>query len=198
MPASHGDGLPIGVIPVDAIFTPVRKVDYKTEHVSIGQQTGYERLILDVWTDGTTSAAEVVSQSAQLLTEQLSVFSAVVIDSEKEIEERLAGLPISVEQYNMPLEQMGFSPRVFNCLRRNKISKMGELLEKSAKELLSLKKMGQKSVEEVQQRLEEIGFTLKGAEEKTEQGMPSEIAEAEAEGQGMGNEVSPDKGDYET
>ena len=98
----------------------------------------------------------------------------------------------------MPLEQMGFSPRVFNCLRRNKISKMGELLEKSAKELLSLKTMGQKSVEEVQQRLEEIGFNLKGAEEKTEQGMPSEIAEAEAEGQGMGNEVSPDKGDYET
>ena len=188
MPASHSDNPPIGVIPVDAIFTPVRKVNFTTEPTRVGQQTGFERLILDVWTDGTISPVEAVSQSAQSLIEQLTVFSALVLESPKELEERLEGLPISVEQYNMPLEQIGFSPRVFNCLRRNKITKLGELLEMSAEHLFSLKKMGQKSVEEVRQRLEEMGFTLKGGEKKTKEETASEI-EAEAKGQGIGNEV---------
>jgi DNA-directed RNA polymerase subunit alpha len=198
VPATHSDGLPIGVIPVDAIFTPVRKVNYSTEPTRVGQQTGYEKLLLDVWTDGTISPAEAVSQSAQLLIEQLSVFSALVLDSRKEIEERLAGLPISIEQYNMPLEQIGFSPRVFNCLRRNKITKMGELIEMSVKELLLLEKMGQKSVDEVQQRLEEMGLTLKGSEKKAEPEITSALFEIENEEQGMGNEVPIDKDDYAT
>ncbi len=161
--ADHGNGLPIGTIPVDAIFTPVRKVNYVVEPVRTGQYSGYEKLVLDIWTDGTIPALEALNQSAQILREQLSFFTSLVLAAPVESEQTVGG--VSFEQYEMPLEQLGLSPRVFNCLRRNKISKVGELLEKSEKDLLSLKKFGRKSVEELQQRLEEMGLSLRSEKE---------------------------------
>lgn len=161
--ADHGDGLPIGTIPVDAIFTPVHKVNYVVEPVRTGQYSGYEKLVLDIWTDGTIPALEALNQSAQILREQLSFFTSLVLTAPVESEQAIGG--VSVEQYEMPLEQLGLSPRVFNCLRRNKISKVGELLDKSEKDLLSLKKFGRKSVEELQQRLEEMGLSLRSEKE---------------------------------
>ncbi|OGO02232.1 MAG: DNA-directed RNA polymerase subunit alpha [Chloroflexi bacterium RBG_13_53_26] len=160
IPAStHGDGLPIGTIPVDSIFTPVRKVNYVVEPVHTGEYSGYEKLVLDIWTDGTVPVLEALSQSAQILREQLSFFTSLVLAPMVETEQAIGG--VSIEQYEMPLEQLGLSPRVFNCLRRNKISKVGELLEKSEKDLLSLKKFGRKSVEELQEQLEEMGLSLR-------------------------------------
>jgi DNA-directed RNA polymerase subunit alpha len=160
IPAStHGDGLPIGTIPVDSIFTPVRKVNYVVEPVRTGEYSGYEKLVLDIWTDGTVPVLEALSQSAQILREQLSFFTSLVLAPMVETEQAIGG--VSIEQYEMPLEQLGLSPRVFNCLRRNKISKVGELLEKSEKDLLSLKKFGRKSVEELQEQLEEMGLSLR-------------------------------------
>ena len=160
IPAStHGDGLPIGTMPVDSIFTPVRKVNYVVEPVRTGEYSGYEKLVLDIWTDGTVPVLEALSQSAQTLREQLSFFTSLVLAPMVETEQAIGG--VSFEQYEMPLEQLGLSPRVFNCLRRNKISKVGELLEKSEKDLLSLKKFGRKSVEELQEKLEEMGLSLR-------------------------------------
>jgi DNA-directed RNA polymerase subunit alpha len=161
VPASHSDGLPIGVLPVDAIFTPVHKVNYFIEPKRIGSHIGYEKLILDVWTDGTISPQEAVSQSAEILGEQFSLFTSLVLVPSKEIKGGALAHSIPPEQYDLPLEQLGLPPRVFNCLRRNQISKVGELLEMSEQELLSLKKLGRKSLEEVQLRLKERGLALR-------------------------------------
>jgi DNA-directed RNA polymerase subunit alpha len=161
VPASHSDGLPIGVIPVDAIFTPVRVVNYLIEPARIGPHVGYEKLILDVWTDSTISPTEAVSQSAEILGEQFSLFTSLILVPSEEIEEGAHAVIAPSEQYELPLESLKLPPRVFNCLRRNKINKVGELLEKTPQELLLLKKLGQKSLDEVQQRLGELGLALR-------------------------------------
>lgn len=159
-PAAHADGLPIGIIPVDAIFSPVLKVNYFVEPARVAEHADYEKLTLDVWTDGTMTATEAVSQSAQILREQFSFFTPLVSPAAGEAEKPVVPSNISIEQYEMPLERLGLSPRVFNCLRRNKVSKVGQLLEMSEQELLSLKKLGRKSVEELRQHLDEMGLSL--------------------------------------
>jgi DNA-directed RNA polymerase subunit alpha len=165
VPAGHGDGLPIGTIPVDAIFTPVQKVSYVVEPVRTGEYIGYEKLLLDIWTDGTISAAEALSQSSQILTEQFATFLAVVQAGAREGGgPPAAALGVTTEQYEMPLEKLGLSPRVFNCLRRNKITKVGELLEKSERDLMSMKKLGKKSLEELKEQLKEKGLSLMAEE----------------------------------
>jgi DNA-directed RNA polymerase subunit alpha len=165
VPASHGDGLPIGTIPVDAIFTPVQKVSYAVEPVRTGQYIGYEKLVLDIWTDDTISAAEALSQSSQILKEQFSTFLAVVQAGSREAGgPPAAALGVTTEQYEMPLEKLGLSPRVFNCLRRNKVTKVGELLEKSERDLMSMKKLGKKSLEELKAQLHEKGLSLMSEE----------------------------------
>jgi DNA-directed RNA polymerase subunit alpha len=162
VPAAHGDGLPIATIPVDAIFTPVQKVNYFLEPVRVGEFSGLEKLVIDVWTDGTISPVEALTQSAQILREQLLSFSSLSPVPSGEAEATAVG--ISSELYEMPLEKLGLSPRVFNCLRRNKISKVGELLEKSEQDLLSLKKFGRKSLNELKEGLEEKGLALRSEE----------------------------------
>jgi DNA-directed RNA polymerase subunit alpha len=165
VPASHGDGLPIGTIPVDAIFTPVQKVSYNVEPVRTGDYIGYEKLLLDIWTDGTISAAEALSQSSQILKEQFSTFLAVVQAGARDGGVApAAALGVSSEQYEMPLEKLGLSPRVFNCLRRNKITMVGELLEKNERDLMAMKKLGKKSLEELKEQLKEKGLSLMAEE----------------------------------
>jgi len=161
VPASHSDGLSIGVIPVDAIFTPVRMVNYSIEPTRIGPETGYEKLIIDVWTDSTISPTEAVSQSAEILEDQFSFFTSFVLAPSEDIDEGGHALLVPSGQYELPLESLKLPPRVFNCLKRNKISIVGELLEKSEQDLLLLKKLGRKSVEEIQQHLNELGLSLR-------------------------------------
>lgn len=158
LPAGHGDGLPIGVIPVDAIFCPIRKVNYTLEHTSVGQVTSYERLILEVWTDGTVSPIDAVSQAAQVLVEKIHLFYDLAYRREWAMEK--PGLPVQSEEYNTPIEQLSLSVRTFNCLRRAGITKVGELLEYSDEELLKIKNLGQKALEEVRSQLKEMGFVL--------------------------------------
>lgn len=158
--AAHTDGLPIGIIPVDAIFAPVRKVNYFVETAKVAEHADYEKLTLEVWTDDTISAIEAMSESAQILRDHFSYFTSLVPAYAGEAEKGpAAGVP--AELYEAPLERLGLSPRVFNCLRRNKISQVGQLLEMSEQELLSMKKLGRKSLEELEQRVEEMGLTLK-------------------------------------
>ena len=167
VPASHSDSLPIGTVPVDAIFTPVRKVNYLVEPTRVGPRTGYEKLILDVWTDGTISPQEALSQSAEILSHQFNFFASFEQSSDDEVDE---GSSISVpsEQYELPLENLKLPPRIFNCLRRNNINKVGELLEKSEAELIALRKLGQKSVDEVKECLDDLGLALKSEGENDE------------------------------
>lgn len=158
VPAGQTDGLPIGVIPVDAIFTPVRKVNYKVSPTRIGQEASYERLTLEVWTDGTIPPVEAVSQSARIIIEQLALFEDLVRVSQRSAEKQALRLAISPERYNTPIEELELSLRTLNCLRRAGITKVGELLEKSEEELLMLRNFGQKSLDEVKEKLHVAGF----------------------------------------
>jgi DNA-directed RNA polymerase subunit alpha len=154
VPAGRGDGLPLGVIPVDAIYTPVRRVNYNIEKTRVGQVSNYDRLILEVWTDGTTTPNEALSNSAQILVSHFSLFydlGLVTVEGD-----RPAAPAIPPEQYDVPLEQLGLSARTFNSLRRSGITKVGELLEKTDEDLLGLRSFGQKSLDEVKERLEAL------------------------------------------
>jgi len=169
--AESTDNLPLGVIPVDAIFSPMRKVNFTVEPIYIGQETSRERLYLEVWTDGTISPAEAISQGAQILTEQLSPFVNYVRLSQVEAEKKPSTLGIPEELYNMPVEQLNLSVRTMNCLRRGGIATVGELVSKEEKELMALRNFGQKSKQELLDRLAELGLSLASpAKEEEEEG----------------------------
>ena len=158
--AESSDGTPVGTIPVDAIFTPIRKVNYNVEPTHLGRETSRERLRLDIWTDGTTLPVDAVSHAAQILIEQLNPFVEYVKISQMKDEERAIRLSIPDEKYNMPVEQLDLSVRTMNCLRRSNITTVGELIGKGTKELLKLRNFGQKSFQEIEDRLANIGLSL--------------------------------------
>ncbi len=157
--AGPRDNLPVGMILIDAIFTPIRKVNFTTEPIHIGQGTSHERLSLEVWTDGTISPVEGVSQAAKILIDQLTPFYNCAQLPLPE-EETGIHLPIPDEKYNMPVEQLDLSVRTMNCLRRAGISTVGELVSKGERELMSLRNFGQKSKQEIDERLEGLGLAL--------------------------------------
>ncbi len=158
--AESTDNLPVGVIPIDTIFSPIRKVNFTVEPIYIGQEASLERLYLEVWTDGTVSPADAISQGAEILTEQLSPFANYARLSQIEVEEEPSRLAIPDELYNMPVEQLSLSVRTMNCLRRGGIATVGELASKSEKDLMSLRNFGQKSRQEIDDRLEALGLSL--------------------------------------
>ena len=160
MPAESSDNIPVGTIPVDAIFTPMRKVNFTIEPIHIGTETSRERLYLDVWTDGTTSPVDAISHSAALLIEQLAPFVDYSKVSQMKAEERLIRLSIPDEKYNMSVEQLDLSVRTMNCLRRSGIATVGELIAKGTKELLKLRNFGQKSYQEIEEKLNDMGLSL--------------------------------------
>jgi DNA-directed RNA polymerase subunit alpha len=176
-PAESTDNMPVGTIPVDAIFTPVRKVNYNVEPMHFGRETSRERLRVDVWTDGTMLPVDAVSHAAGILIEQLSPFVEYVKISQMKDEERLIRLSIPDEKYNMPVDQLDLSVRTMNCLRRSSITTVGELIAKGPKELLKLRNFGQKSYQEIEDRLSSIGLSLtpkpeEPVEEETEEEKP--------------------------
>ncbi|HXG42737.1 MAG TPA: DNA-directed RNA polymerase subunit alpha [Dehalococcoidia bacterium] len=190
-PASQTDGLPIGTIAVDAIFTPVRRVSYRVEPTRVGQASNYDRLILEVWTDGTMGAVEAVSRGADMLLQHLRLFTSMGRAAAPVLTRGIgAGLLVSEDQYNMPIDDLDLSMRTYNCLRRSGITTVGQVLERTEEELLSLRNFGRKSYEELRQRLAELGIlpltaeTLTGAveeeEEEEEEGEEQELAEVEA------------------
>ena len=158
--AESSDNMPVGTIPVDAIFTPIRKINFNIEPIHIGQETSRERLLLEMWTDGTTSPVDAISHAASILVEQLSPFVGYVKVSQMKAEEQLIRLAIPDEKYNMPVEQLDLSVRTMNCLRRSGIATVGELIGKKPKELLQLRNFGQKSFREIEDRLKEMGLSL--------------------------------------
>ena len=167
--AESDDNLSVGTIPVDAIFTPVRNVNFTVEPTHIGRETSRERLYLEVWTDGTMSPVDAISQSASILVEQLSVFVDYAKVSQIEEEKEFVRLSIPKEKYNMPVDQLTLSVRTMNCLRRGGITTVGELITKGEKELLALRNFGQKSMREIEERLEALGLSfIPQGEEGTE------------------------------
>ncbi len=177
--AESSDNLPVGAIPVDAIFTPTRKVNFTVESIHIGQETSRERLNLEVWTDGTISPADAISRSAEILMEQLSPFVSYTRIYQLEEEKEPSHLPIPEEQYNMPVEQLNLSVRTMNCLRRGGIATVGELVSKREKDLLGLRNFGQRSNQEIRERLKALGLSLAPpVEGRKEEGESTEQEEA--------------------
>jgi DNA-directed RNA polymerase subunit alpha len=158
--AESSDNLPIGVIPVDAIFTPIRKVNFTVEPIHIGREISRERLCIEVWTDGTISPVDAISRSASTLVEQLSPFVDYARVSLMKAEEQLISLPISDEQYKIPVDQLNLSVRTMNCLRRGGITTVGELISRGEKGLLSLRNFGHKSKQEIEECLNVLGLSL--------------------------------------
>ena len=151
--ASVGDGLPIGVLPVDAIYTPVRKVNYAVETIRVGQQTDFERLVLEVWTDGSITPIQAVRQAGSRLVEEFFLFA-----NTQEAEEDggpVRTIPISPEKYNTPVEQLELSSRTLNCLKRASIDRVGQILEMKKSDLLQIRNFGEKSLNELYDRLRE-------------------------------------------
>ena len=150
------EGQPIGVIPIDAIFTPVEKANFTVEKTRVGQSTDYDRLIIEVWTDGTMSPEEAVSHAADLFTKHLALF----VHFDESIQKPDADAPKTSQNRLMdtPIEELDLSVRAFNCLKANEIQTVGQLLQKKEEELLALRNFGRKSLDEIKEKLVEKGF----------------------------------------
>lgn len=159
-PAESSDNLPVGTIPVDAIFTPVRKVNFTIEPMHAGRETSRERLYLEVWTDGTIAPADAISSGANILLEQLMPFVDYSRVSQIVEEKKALREAISEDIYNMPVEQLNLSVRAMNCLRRSGINTVGELISTDVKDLLALRNFGQKSKKEIDERLKTLGLSF--------------------------------------
>jgi len=178
MPAGQIDGLSIGVIPMDAVFSPVRKVNYKVSRTRVGQETNYDRLEMEVWTDGTISAVDAVSRSAEILSEQFALLAHMGQPPLPVVERGLgAGVVMTPEKYNMPIEDLNLSMRAYNCLRRSGLMAVGQVLEKSEEELLSLRNFGRKSYDELRNKLNELGLLLAEQPEEVMEAPPLEEGE---------------------
>jgi DNA-directed RNA polymerase subunit alpha len=159
--AGQIDGQAIGVVPVDAIFSPVRKVNYWVERARVEQLVTYDRLLLELWTDGTISPAEAVREAATTLREQLKILE----DAGKEaiVDQRPSPI-VPFEIYNMPIEALNLSMRTYNSLRRHGLTLVGEVLDMREDELLNIKNFGRKSLDELQEKLEESELRRPNAE----------------------------------
>jgi len=159
VPAKSADGLPVGALPVDAIFTPVRKVNFSVESIKPGQEGSPEKLILEIWTDSTILPWEALSQSANILTSQFASFR----DFEVPMARTLAVLP---EEYGTPLEELNLSTRSYNSLKRAGIFTLGQLLEKGREGLPPLPGLGAKSRAEVEELMAKFGSPVSEKEKE--------------------------------
>ena len=157
---------PIGVIAVDSKFTPVTKVNYTVNATRVGQRTDYDKLVLEVWTDGSTGAEEAVENAAEILIEHFALFRNLSARVSEEATEGETVEKSEVEKVlEMPIEELELSMRSFNCLKRAGINTVGELIQKTEEEISKVRNMGKKSLEEVKNKLAEMGLAFRPEEE---------------------------------
>ncbi|MCQ2459352.1 MAG: DNA-directed RNA polymerase subunit alpha [Ruminococcus sp.] len=156
---------PVDVIAVDSIYTPVLKVNYTVDNARVGQVTDYDKLTMEVWTDGTISAKEALSQAANLLNEHLKLFidlseeaglAEVLVEKDEKGKEKIL---------EMTIEDLDLSVRSFNCLKRAGINTVDDLINKSEEEMMKVRNLGKKSFDEVKEKLQSLGFDLSSEEE---------------------------------
>ncbi|MBR6525831.1 MAG: DNA-directed RNA polymerase subunit alpha [Clostridia bacterium] len=156
--------MPIGVIPIDSIYTPIRKVNYEIEDTRVGQITDYDKLTLEVWTDGSVQPDEAISMAARILHEQLSLFVGLTDQT----------LPTSMSEpeddhmgkaLEMTIEDLDLSVRAYNCLKRAGINTVSELVQRNQEDMMKVRNLGKKSLEEVEQKLQALGLGLRPTEE---------------------------------
>ncbi|HHX77455.1 MAG TPA: DNA-directed RNA polymerase subunit alpha [Firmicutes bacterium] len=156
---------PLGVIPVDSVFTPIRRINYQVEDTRVGQVTDYDKLTFEVWTNGSIKPDEAISLGAKILSKHLSLFinltekvAEVEITAEKDEDEREKIL-------DMTIEELDLSVRSYNCLKRAGINTVGELTQKTEEDMMKVRNLGKKSLEEVQNKLAELNLSLKKSHE---------------------------------
>jgi DNA-directed RNA polymerase subunit alpha len=152
--------MPIGVIPIDSIFTPVKKVNYTVEDTRVGQITDYDKLTLEIWTNGTLKPEEAISSAAKILNEHLNLFISLTDQV----------MPVSMVQpeddkkdkvLEMTIEELDLSVRAYNCLKRAGINSVAELVQKNQEDMMKVRNLGRKSLEEVEQKLSALGLGLR-------------------------------------
>jgi DNA-directed RNA polymerase subunit alpha len=164
LPVENRDPVPIGEIPIDAIFTPIPRVNYVVENTRIGGNTEYDRLILEVWTDGTIKPGDALSHAGQVLgqySQAISNFSRPEQPEEETLAPR-AVEGITPEMYDVPIEELDLTTRTYNCLKRADITKVGQLLQMDEKDLLSVRNLGSKSIDEIKEKLVDQGYLPSG------------------------------------
>jgi len=161
------EGQPIGEIPVDSIYTPIRKVEYNVGAARVGQSVNLDRLVLRVWTDGTISPEDAVTQSARLLVEQFRLFSQLAPGMEEPSDLSVArpvlssnALQVPPELADVSVDDLELSNRTLNCLKRNSITRVGQLASMTEDDLLHLRNFGDKSLQELRDKLEERGVHI--------------------------------------
>jgi DNA-directed RNA polymerase subunit alpha len=163
LPIDQHENLDIGTIPIDAVFSPIRRVNYVIERKRVGPMTNFERLVLEIWTDGTMSPADALTYSAEVLKQhfqQVADFGKQTTGTERPA---VTGTALPAHLYEMPIEKLDLTPRAYNSLKRANISKVGELLEMSEEELLSVRNFGKKSLDELRDRLASHGLLAEAA-----------------------------------
>ncbi|HTK11139.1 MAG TPA: DNA-directed RNA polymerase subunit alpha [Ktedonobacteraceae bacterium] len=151
--ADSKEDQPIGVIPVDAIYTPVQKVNYTIEHTRVGQMTNFDKIILDITTDGTISPDEALRQSADILVRHFTSLANYRAQLPEPERQPLSSLPIPQKIYDTPIEELDLSVRAYNCLKRSNITKVGQVLSMNEEDLLGVRNFGEKSLQELRERL---------------------------------------------
>lgn len=162
---NKNESTPISVIPTDSIYTPVRKCNFTVENTRVGQVTDYDKLILEIWTDGSVTPSEGVSIGAKIMQEHLSLFV--------ELNDSAEGMEIMVEKeenqkekaLEMTIEELELSVRSFNCLKRAAINTVEELTQKSEEDMMKVRNLGKKSLDEVKHKLDELGLGLRESDE---------------------------------
>jgi len=162
---NKSEEMPIGTIPVDSIYTPVKRVNFVVENTRVGQITDYDKLTLEVWTNGTIKPEEAISLSAKILIEHFKLFMTltdhandveILIEKEEDKKEKVL---------EMTIEELDLSVRSYNCLKRAGINTVQELTERTMDDMMKVRNLGKKSLEEVEQKLEALGLSLKQTEE---------------------------------
>ncbi len=156
--------MPIGILPVDSIYTPIRKVNYVIENTRIGQISDYDKLTLEVWTNGTVKPDEATSMAAKILSEHLQMFinlteNPIQLDFNEPEDNKME------KMQEMTIEELDLSVRAYNCLKRANINTVAELVQKSEDDMMKVRNMGKKSLEEVQQKLATYGLSLRSSDE---------------------------------
>ena len=158
-------GQPIGIIPMDSIFTPVVKANFKVENTRVGQVTDYDKLTLEVWTDGSIAPDEAVSLGAKILNEHLNLF-VTLTDQARDVEIMVEKEEDKKEKVlEMTIEELDLSVRSYNCLKRAGINTVEELTQKTEEDMMKVRNLGKKSLEEVQSKLAELNLSLKKSED---------------------------------
>jgi DNA-directed RNA polymerase subunit alpha len=189
-PAEVQETIALGEIPIDAIYTPIVRVNYVIEQTRVGSDVDYDRLMLEILTDGTIDPDDALSQSAQILMDHARVF-AEFTHPEPEI---AANSFISEEVQNKPLADLGLSPRVLNALRSKQIDKVGQVLTMDPDQLLSIRNFGPRSLTELREKLAEFGYLPEAsADEAAAGGSDEDVNFAEAIGEVAGRAAAGDE-----